>query len=78
MGICGRCSKISAFNYLLKSAGLGMALAFLWHFSNIWRYGSLLVQEPNRAILFAEIGLMVLLAILFFVGLVIELRKVRK
>ena len=29
---------------------IGMSLALLWHFSNMWRYGQYLVGEPNIAI----------------------------
>jgi len=26
---------------------VGLSAALLWHFSNIWRYGQHLIQEPN-------------------------------
>ena len=29
---------------------IGMSAAFLWHFSNIWRYGQYLVGESNIVI----------------------------
>ena len=32
-----------------------MALAFLWHFSNIWFLGSHKIQEPNTTIFFMEV-----------------------
>lgn len=35
---------------IANGALVGMSCAFLWHFSNIWRYGQHLVGEPNIAI----------------------------
>jgi hypothetical protein len=43
---------------------IGMSAAFLWHFSNIWRYGQYLVGEPNTLIRSLETA--GLLAILVF------------
>lgn len=43
---------------------IGMSAAFLWHFSNIWRYGQYLVGEPN--ILIRSLETAGLLAILVF------------
>ena len=42
---------------------IGMALAFLWHFSNIVRYGSYYIQESNPVILWFEI--------IFFIGVLL-------
>ncbi len=39
-------------NTLLISFGMSL----LWHFSNIVRYGSHYIQEPNAVILWAEIA----------------------
>ena len=33
---------------------IGLSAALLWHFSNIWRYGQHLIQEPNIVILILE------------------------
>jgi len=42
---------------------IGMSTALLWHFSNIWRYGQHLIQEPSVAILSLEtVGLLLILA----------------
>ena len=39
----------------------GLSGALLWHFSNIWRYGQHLIQEPNIIILCLEtVGLLVI------------------
>ncbi len=43
---------------------IGMSTAFLWHFSNIWRYGQHLVGEPN--IIIRSLETVGLLAILVF------------
>ena len=42
---------------------MGMSIALLWHFSNIWRYGQHLIGEPNILIITLETaGLLVILA----------------
>ncbi len=33
---------------------VGLSIALLWHFSNIWRYGSHLINEPNVLVLSLE------------------------
>jgi len=43
---------------------IGMSVALLWHFSNIWRYGQYLVGEPN--ILTRSLETAALLLILVF------------
>lgn len=40
-----------------------MSLALLWYFSNMWRYGQHLIQEPDIVILSLETaGLLLILA----------------
>jgi len=42
---------------------IGMSVTLLWHFSNIWRYGQHLIQEPNIIILSLEtVALLIILA----------------
>jgi hypothetical protein len=48
-------------NVMADSMLVGLNLAFLWHFSNIWRYGQYLAQEPNIIIRSLET------AMLFFI-----------
>ena len=43
---------------------IGLSIALLWHFSNIWRYGQYVVGEPNIVIRSLETA--GLLAILIF------------
>lgn len=41
---------------------VGLSIALLWHFSNIWRYGPHLIDEPNMLILSLEtVGLFIIL-----------------
>jgi hypothetical protein len=42
---------------------ISLSCTLLWHFSNIWRYGQHLIQEPNIAILSLETaGILVIFA----------------
>jgi len=48
---------------VLDTVVIGLSIALLWHFSNIWRYGQHLVREPNIVILSVETaGLLLILA----------------
>ena len=48
---------------VLDVALVGLSAALLWHFSNIWRYGQHLIQEPDIVILSLETaGLLLILA----------------
>jgi len=41
---------------------IAVSLALLWHFSNIWRYGQHIIQEPSLPILLAEtVGIIMIL-----------------
>ena len=41
---------------------IGLSIALLWHFSNIWRYGQYVVGEPNIVIRILEtVGLLAIL-----------------
>jgi len=40
---------------------IGMSAALLWHFSNIWRYGQHLIQEPNIIILSLETAMLLII-----------------
>jgi len=46
-------------SYIKNALIIGMALAFLWFFSNIGRYGSHYIQEPNMPILICEVSLFI-------------------
>lgn len=47
---------------IAHAALISLAVAFLWHFKNIWIYGEHLITEPNQVILLGEtIGLIGLL-----------------
>jgi len=48
---------------LANGATIGLSAALLWHFSNIWRYGQHLIQEPNTLVLTLEtVGLLIIFA----------------
>jgi hypothetical protein len=54
---------MSIKDVIADGAIIGMSAALLWHFSNIWRYGQHLIQEPNKVILTLEmVGLLVIFA----------------
>lgn len=37
-------------NIIIDGLIMALSAALLWHFSNIWRYGQHLVEEPNIVI----------------------------
>jgi len=39
---------------IIDALVIGLSAALLWHFSNIWRYGQHLIQEPNTIVLTLE------------------------
>jgi len=55
--------KMSVKDLIAGGVIIGLSAALLWHFSNIWRYGQHLIQEPNIAILTLETaGLLLIFA----------------
>ncbi len=57
---------------------ISMSASFLWHFSNIWRYGEYLVGEPNIVVRSLETAWF-LLILAFGVGkLMSDLKKERR
>jgi len=49
-------------NAIADGAIISLSASLLWHFSNIWRYGQHLIQEPNIVILSLETaGLLLIL-----------------
>ena len=49
---------------LIKSSLIiSMSLALLWHFSNIVRYGTHIIQEPSPVILWSEVGLLAVILV---------------
>jgi len=46
--------------YLSDVLLIGVCSALLWHFSNIVRYGTHLIQEPHQVVLWGEITFFVL------------------
>jgi len=54
---------------------VGMSAALLWHFSNIWRYGQHLIQEPNIIILSLETAVLLLILAFGVFRLVVDFRR---
>ncbi len=52
--------EMSKINIAIDSIVIGLSVALLWHFSNIWRYGQHLIREPNITILIIETGFLLL------------------
>jgi len=43
-----RCQgKVNIRNVIADGLVMALSAALLWHFSNIWRYGQYLAEEPN-------------------------------
>jgi len=57
---------------------IGLSGAFLWHFSNIWRYGEHLVAEPNILIRSLETGALLLIFVFGVSRYINCLRRSRK
>ncbi len=47
---------------------VALSMALLRHFSNIWRYGQYIIQEPNIVVLVLETLMMILSAIIGLVS----------
>ncbi len=52
--------EMSKTDIAIDSIVIGLSVALLWHFSNIWRYGQHLISEPNITILTIETGFLLL------------------
>ncbi len=48
-------------DFFANTLVVGLSCALLWHFSNIWRYGQYLIQEPNMAILLVETAMLLII-----------------
>ena len=68
----------NSIRILLYAATSGMAICFLWHFSNILRFGQHFIQEPSLIKLIAEITLIVLVLITAIALLIIDFKRLRK
>lgn len=61
--------------YITGTLIVGLSLALLWHFSNIWLYGQHIIQEPNKTILIAETILLLGILIFGFYIMITELKR---
>ena len=62
--------------FVLNIFALSLANALLFHFICIWRYKEVIITEPNPAILYSEIGL-VIGGVIFVIINLIKLMKLR-
>lgn len=64
--------------YFSNAIIVGLAMAFLVHFCLIVKYGQYTIQEPNLAILVAELTLMIGFIAFGILGIVNYLKKADK
>jgi len=67
--------KYKIISIISRAGSLGIALALLWHLSNIARYGEHIIREPGKPILVAEIAMVSILAALCAISLFRELKS---
>ena len=54
---------------------IGLSVGIIWHFSNIWRYGQHLIQEPNTVILSLETAGLLLILIFGVIKFISDLKR---
>jgi len=64
--------------YLLSILVMGLSLSFLWHFSNIIRFGTYLIHEPSKPVLYSEIAVMCSIFVVGVICFVLGVRERRK
>lgn len=74
----GRENKMKILGVITNAGAASMGLAFLWHLSNIIRFGSHYIVEPNTLTLVGEIMLILVLVVLAIIGLIINMMKLGK
>ena len=57
---CEKTRLMNKMDIAIDSIVIGLSVALLWHFSNIWRYGQHLITEPSITILTMETGFFLL------------------
>jgi len=65
-------------DFFIDAVVIGMSASLLWHFSNIWRYGQYLSQEPNIVIRSVETGWFLAVFVFGIHKFVCDLRRLRK
>jgi len=71
-------SRMDLKEFFVDVLIISMSASFLWHFSNIWRYGQCLVGEPSIAIRSLETAWFLFIFVFGIYKLVYDLRRVRK
>lgn len=62
-------------NAIANGAIIGLSVGIIWHFSNIWRYGQHLIQEPNIVILSLETAGLLLILIFGITKFISDLKR---
>ena len=70
--------EMSIKDIAIDSIVIGLSVALLWHFSNIWRYGQHLIREPNITILTIETGFLLLILGFAITKSLSDVRAVKK
>ena len=65
-------------NMVFNGIIMGLSIALLWHFSNIWRYGQYLVGEPNIVIRSLETAGLLLILVLGACKCVKDIREAKR
>ena len=73
-----RARKTSVKGLFAGGVIIGLSAALLWHFSNIWRYGQHLIQEPNIVILTLETAGLLLIFAFGVTKFISDLREKRR
>lgn len=62
-------------NAIANGAIVGLSVGIIWHFSNIWRYGQHLIQEPNIVVLSLETAGLLLILIFGITKFISDLKR---
>ncbi len=73
-----RARKTSVKDLFAGGVIIWLSAALLWHFSNIWRYGQHLIQEPNIVILTLETAGLLLIFAFGVTKFISDLREKRR
>ncbi len=63
---------------ILSTLVAGLSLSFLWHFLNIMLFGTHLIREPAKPVLYSEITFMGSIFVVGIICFVLELKQNRK
>ena len=70
-----KANKMNIKDIISDGLVISLSAALLWHFSNIWRYGQHLIQEPNTIILSLETAGLLFILVFVLRKFISELNK---